>query len=177
MLNIVLPGSSKDAVSLGLRYLTREIERRNLVPVTGYGLGGRWGYACDFKNAAFMLHPYCWCEGEECPWCGGWRTHIPEGVPPKAWTFFRDVANYPPLFLHYATGIGVSWYKWIGRSLIVHPEHLTVVWQEILGECLESIGAKPISLERVSKTMRRAAAHDQKILERAVQAAMRNVKG
>jgi hypothetical protein len=28
-------------------------------------------YAADFENDIFMMHPYCWCENDDCPWCGG----------------------------------------------------------------------------------------------------------
>jgi hypothetical protein len=35
--------------------------------------GGEWAekYGTAFENDEFMMHPYCWCEEDECPWCGG----------------------------------------------------------------------------------------------------------
>jgi hypothetical protein len=28
-------------------------------------------YGADFENDIFMMHRYCWCEKDDCPWCGG----------------------------------------------------------------------------------------------------------
>lgn len=60
----------------------------------GYGLGGENGYGVEFENEVFMMHPFCWCEQETCPWC-------------------EDDA---PNFLFKPTGARVWWYKWIGRD-------------------------------------------------------------
>ena len=32
-------------------------------------LGGTFGYGVNVKNDVFMMHPYCWCEREDCKWC------------------------------------------------------------------------------------------------------------
>jgi hypothetical protein len=34
---------------------------------------GAWSdkYGADIDNATFMMHRYCWCEREDCHWCGG----------------------------------------------------------------------------------------------------------
>lgn len=28
-------------------------------------------YGTNFENETFMMHRYCWCEEDDCPWCGG----------------------------------------------------------------------------------------------------------
>src|SRR5690606_31203002 len=44
-----------------------------LQETTGEGphgiLGGPDGYGCEYENDVFMMHPFCWCEEPECPWC------------------------------------------------------------------------------------------------------------
>jgi len=34
---------------------------------------GEWAdkYGRDVDNDTFMMHRYCWCEREDCPWCAG----------------------------------------------------------------------------------------------------------
>jgi hypothetical protein len=34
---------------------------------------GEWSkkYGTDFENDVFMMHRFCWCERQECPWCMG----------------------------------------------------------------------------------------------------------
>src|SRR5690606_35696842 len=28
-------------------------------------------YGVEYENDVFMIHPFCWCERQDCPWCGG----------------------------------------------------------------------------------------------------------
>lgn len=68
-LQIVLPERSEDAVSDGLRELTAAIYRASPAMDQGYGLGGENGYGANYENDVFMMHRFCWCEREDCPWC------------------------------------------------------------------------------------------------------------
>ena len=70
-LRIVLPERSDDAVSEGLRRITRALHEAGLVDASGYGLGGQFSYAAHYENDVFMLRPYCWCDSDKCPWCSG----------------------------------------------------------------------------------------------------------
>jgi hypothetical protein len=54
-------------------------------------------YGVNFENETFSIHRYCWCEEENCPWCG----------PLEA-----------PNFWHKPTGLKVWWYKYIGRGMV-----------------------------------------------------------
>ena len=41
-------------------------------------------YGADWDSEVFMMHPFCWCEKEGCPWCGGCD------CPPEAFHYFVD---------------------------------------------------------------------------------------
>ena len=53
-----------------LRRLTRELAERGEDISAGL-LGGEYGYGAQFENNVFMMHPFCWCEADDCPWCIG----------------------------------------------------------------------------------------------------------
>jgi hypothetical protein len=52
---------------------------------------GEWSekYGTDFENDVFMMHRFCWCERQECPWCMG--CECPEG----SWRYFVDDMEVP----------------------------------------------------------------------------------
>lgn len=74
-------------------------------------------YGFTYENDVFMMHRYCWCEEESCPWCG--ETNAPN-------------------FLHKKSGFAVNWYKYIGRSMEFRPTSGKEL-AEILNECLNSV--------------------------------------
>jgi hypothetical protein len=84
--HIVLPERSVDAVSGGLRYLTEVLCVNKIGDDTdgSGGLGGDYGYGVDFENDTFMLHRFCWCEQDDCPWCAGCE------CPSEAFHYFVD---------------------------------------------------------------------------------------
>jgi hypothetical protein len=51
-----------------------------------YGNKNDWPekYGADFENEVFMMHPFCWCEKDDCPWCGGCD------CPDSAFHYFVD---------------------------------------------------------------------------------------
>ena len=66
---------------------------------------GEWAekYGTDFEDAKFMMHRFCWCEKDGCPWCGG------------------DAPNF-----HYKPkNLRVKWYKYIGRGVEANKELTT----------------------------------------------------
>jgi hypothetical protein len=67
-----------------------------------FGDPAEWAskYGTDFENDVFMMHRYCWCESDDCQWCGG------------------GAAN----FWFKPTGFRVRWYKYIGRGVEVDGE-------------------------------------------------------
>lgn len=71
---IIVPECSDDAVSEGLRRLTEAIHRAGKADGSAGGIfGGEWGYGSNLENETFMMHRFCWCETDECLWCGGSR--------------------------------------------------------------------------------------------------------
>ena len=78
-------------------------------------LGGEFGYGVDYENDIFMMHPFCWCERDDCGWCAG------IGVMPQ---LLREVGNVKyaeserlPNFLYKPTNTRIWWYKYIGRGM------------------------------------------------------------
>lgn len=75
-------------------------------------------YGADLENEKFRMRRYCWCEGEECPWCG------PENSPN---------------FLHKPSGLKIWWYKYIGRGMLFSREPSSSEAAEMLCECLGAL--------------------------------------
>ena len=59
---------NESLVSSGLVSLTEMIAKKQNKILYG-GLGGPNEYGIDFENDVFMMHPYCWCEKDDCGWC------------------------------------------------------------------------------------------------------------
>lgn len=77
-------------------------------------------YGKHFENAVFEMHPYCWCDKDDCPQCGQIETQ----------------AN----FLHKPTGLAVRWYKYAFRATetnckVIRPAEL----RKIVQECIDSL--------------------------------------
>jgi hypothetical protein len=79
---------------------------------------GEWAdkYGTNVDNCVFSLHRYCWCEAEDCKWCG--EEHAPN--------FY-----YKPL------DFKVWWYKYIGRSMEYNKELTALQCADMLTECLK----------------------------------------
>jgi hypothetical protein len=91
---IIVPECSGDELSDGLRALTEHLHKVG-ADISGGLLGGEFGYGAYYENETFMMHPFCWCDSDECPWCGD-----------------EQRAN----FIFKPTGAMVGWYKYIGRD-------------------------------------------------------------
>jgi len=80
-------------------------------------------YGTTVDNDVFMMHPYCWCEKEDCPWC---RLHDSE-----------------PNFRYKPTGLEVRWYKYIGRGMETNREYRPDEIAKMLSDCLRTAEEKP----------------------------------
>jgi len=156
-------GGGDEEISEGLRRLTRVLGRGG-VSLAGGLLGGEDGYGAEFENDVFMLHPFCWCEREECEWCVGcscreeqWKHFDASGREIGLDSYYelsreeRGVDTFvgercaycrgefvgAPNFLHKRSGSRVKWYKYIGRDMEVD---LKIAWNVVLQECLTSLG-------------------------------------
>lgn len=129
-------------------------------------LGGEFGYGAWIDNDVFMMHPFCWCEKSDCPWCapcecgddagrhfvgdrevtvdefydnGG---HSQQGarferVPEKECANCRrGDERFAPNFLHKPSGTWVRWYKYIGRGMEMDVRG---DWRQIIAECEASL--------------------------------------
>ena len=114
-LTIFLPERSEDSMSESLRELTRQICLKTDDDGSG-GLGGEYGYGCNFENSVFAMHRYCWCENDDCKWCNGEE----------------------PNFYYKPSGTCISWYKYIGRDNDIDGS-LPDDWFKT---CIESIWGK-----------------------------------
>jgi len=79
-------------------------------------------YGANYENEKFSIHRYCWCEEENCPWCG---------------------PSEMPNFHHKPTGIKVWWYKYIGRGMNVSRPPTLSECSSILTDALSSIPNSP----------------------------------
>ena len=121
-IQVILPAVSQNALSNGLRQLTRAIVEKRPERWRGGLLGGHYGYGAAWDDEVFSMHHYCWCDKDDCPWCG--------------YDEERDHAGGAPHFHHKATGFKVWWYKYIGRSMETKGG---CDWAEVLSECLASV--------------------------------------
>lgn len=152
------------SVSYGLRSLVRTLIDLGHEPVQGV-LGGAGGYGVEFENDVFMMHPFCWCEQDDCPWClmctcpeEAYEYYVQNvKVDFEVWTadsshgdevreirkadhllcnLCRGVVKPAPNFLHKSSGSSVSWYKYIGRGMEIS---LNGQWEAILAESIASL--------------------------------------
>lgn len=105
-------------------------------------------YGIDLNTAVFSMHTYCWCEKEDCPWCG--PSCECERYDDDTFTLcerhsygwgceYGAIPGYSaPNFWHKPTDFKVWWYKWIGRSMETEGP-MPTDWEGLLKECLESI--------------------------------------
>lgn len=161
MIEIILPECSEDKISADLRYLTEVLDSQG-ADISGGLLGGTYGYGAYYENDTFMMHPFCWCDQDDCEWCMGCTCpeeayeYRVEGIAVDidswvaAYQKKKDIVRHEefqcdyckgligraPNFLHKPSGTRVRWYKYIGRGMEVE---LLWDWVDIMNECLESL--------------------------------------
>lgn len=72
-IQIIIPAGAdmSDQLDGALVTLTQQIAKMDEDLVAHGFLGGEFGYGAHVDNAVFQMHPFCWCDGEDCPWCHG----------------------------------------------------------------------------------------------------------
>jgi len=101
-LTVVLPKRVMDALSDQLVGLTEAIDNLDPERVAHGFLGGRHGYGGEWDTPVFQMRPFCWCEGDDCPWCMGCDCspgslhHFVDGVEVSSqeWSAFYDRETY-----------------------------------------------------------------------------------
>lgn len=121
-IEIIIPKGATTNVELGLVMLTEALEKAGY-SISGGLLGGEYGYGGYYESDVFMMHPFCWCDKEDCKWCDA-DEHGVSG---------DDGA---PNFHYKPTDCKIWWYKYIGRS----QEKKGKLPSNWLKECLKDIG-------------------------------------
>jgi hypothetical protein len=80
-------------------------------------------YGTDFENETFMMHRFCWCDKDDCPWCGG------------------EAEQDAPNFWYKPTDFKVWWYKYIGRGMETNRPIAIQELSQILNDCIKGTGA------------------------------------
>jgi len=107
--------------------ITKALVRNHLADEPGFGLGGHWSYLTWFENDVMRLHPFCWCEEDDCGYCSG-----------------RE-----PNFWHKPSGIEERHYKYLGRETEMSiPADCTLTPHDVLVSCLGSIGCDLSELDK-----------------------------
>ena len=117
-LKIFIPKEATTRIEFDLVNLTERIGKIDPDLVSHGVLGGEFGYGADYENDTFMMHPFCWCEREDCSWCGG---------------------EEAPNFLHKPKNLRIWWYKWIGRDMEYNRKVDKAEWSQIYEDCIKSI--------------------------------------
>ena len=137
-LTIIVPAIDDDYVSAGLRRITSVLQG-----VTGEGpngiLGGNNGYGVEYENDTFMMHPFCWCDRSDCPWCLDCYCEIGEAPD---FPVIEECGNcksgrdFAPNFIYKPTGATVRWYKYIGRGMEIDGDFP----EDFIVNCIKSVG-------------------------------------
>ena len=88
-------------------------------------------YGENIDNDLFMMHRFCWCEEEACPWC---REDEPA-----------------PHFHYKPTDFKVWWYKYIGRDMKTNRPATRRELADMFCDCLKALDEyKPEPAEAVT---------------------------
>lgn len=141
MIEIHLPERTMDRLSLDLVDLTEAIcNKIGEDGIVGF-LGGRYGYGVEYENDVFMMHPFCWCERPDCPWCYCCDCEYTDAENWEDMELIEECDNCInpkdtlPNFLFKETGLAVKWYKYLGRGMEVNQKPP----QGWLDKCLGSL--------------------------------------
>ena len=80
------------------------------------------GYAVHFDNATFYMHPYCWCDKEDCPQCG----------TGEQYNFYMKGPD-----------VGVRWYKYPLRDSYCNKDISLSDWERLITFAKQSLDADP----------------------------------
>jgi len=74
----------------------------------------------EFENDTFEVHPYCWCERDDCPQCG---------------------TGEQPNFRHKPSGYSVQWYKYPLRDSWANRRIAIDEFMAIIDDCIASLAS------------------------------------
>jgi hypothetical protein len=85
---------------------------------------GEWAdkYGTNIETDKFMMHRFCWCELDNCPWCWDEVEH----------------GEQKPNFHYTPTDFRVTWYKYIGRGMTMNRPISIEECSRILADCIKT---------------------------------------
>ena len=157
---IHFPPVDRSFLPSALVSLTEAIAARDPDSVAHGALGGEYGYGAHYENDVFLIHPFCWCERDDCPWClsceceARYLAHDKE-VDFDVWIDLpRDTRTTEvvkqcdrclygledaPNFWYKPTDARAWWYKYIGRDMKVSGDFPP----DFLLRCLSAVNDTP----------------------------------
>ncbi|MFA5307415.1 MAG: hypothetical protein WC365_08260 [Candidatus Babeliales bacterium] len=143
-IKLFVPPVASTEIENELVELTKEITNRILGGRRQGGglLGGYYGYGTNYENEVFMLHQYCWCEKNDCPWCNECCC-VPksegylDGKPISNWSKENEkiVAPLPWNVAKEGTVAYKKAVKEFDDSIIERDKRLKIVYPEIIHHC------------------------------------------
>jgi hypothetical protein len=73
-------------------------------------------YGTEVDNCVFSMKPYCWCDSEDCKWCGDQQA---------------------PNFHYKPLDFQVWWYKYIGRGMTFNKDISVQDCAKMLKDCID----------------------------------------
>jgi hypothetical protein len=146
-LEIVLPQDAPGA-EIVIERIINMLSTLAALTTTGKG---EWPekYGANWENDTYMMHRFCWCDKDDCPWCISCTCPDEPKEPCEA---CQGRLAKAPNFLHKPSGFNLRWYKYIGRGMEYRirdgrteyqsPSSLITLYNvmEIEADCLRSIG-------------------------------------
>lgn len=146
---ILLPAISDDQVGNDLYWLTEQCAKAGK-DISGGLLGGEFGYGAYVDNDVFMMHPFCWCERDDCEWCRGcecpeesWlyyvegkqtthRAFLDAWDPNDPWRVERHIDRVDELLCGYCDGSNPA-----APNFLHKPSGTNVYWYKYIGRSME----------------------------------------
>lgn len=97
-------------------------------------------YGADYRDEKVVMHTFCWCEKEDCPYCLFPDEDGNDSVPTEAMIreFGIDLSQdeVAPNFWYKPLDYKVWWYKYIGRSMKANRILSGDEWAAMVKDCL-----------------------------------------
>lgn len=91
-------------------------------------------HGIEYSNDTFQMHPYCWCDRRDCPWCS-----VNDG--PDENEYGADHGSTAPNFWHKKSGFKLWWYKYPGRGMEYNKDLTYREIDAIVQDCIDSLGS------------------------------------
>lgn len=99
---------------------------------------GEWAekYGTDLETEKVIMHRYCWCEKETCPYC--FDLHEEKVTQELKEKYGMEDNRTAPNFWYKPLDFKVWWYKYIGRSVEVNKQLSDDDFKKMVDDCMSS---------------------------------------